>query len=129
MHLSLDICKLTLLNIHIMTKSTIKGLLFLCIFWSSCSKNKNEPSKSDCEVNKYGTITVSNNSSNPYNLYIDNTFKMQIAGKAITEKIRIDQGNSRKLYAKQVSGYILYPTEKTENFNVISCSDYSWQIP
>jgi hypothetical protein len=120
-----------------MKNSGIVFLICLCGLFFNCEKNTNNPSKQspgqpvkpDCEVNKYGTITVSNSSSNPYELYIDNTFKMQIPGKSITEEIRIYQGNNRKLYAKQVSGYLLFPTEKTEHFNVISCSDYSWQIP
>jgi hypothetical protein len=93
---------------------------------SSCKKTETKP---DCEINKYGTITVSNSSSNPYNFYIDGVFQIQLKGGAISTKININEGNSRKLYAEQVSGYILYPTTKTEYLNVIKCSDYGWQIP
>jgi len=95
-------------------------LLFAC---------KKEEPKEDCEIYKYGTITISNSSTNPYDIYIDDVLKGRLEGGKITEKVKINEGNSRKLYAVQVSGYLLYPTEKTTYFNVISCNDYSWQIP
>jgi len=101
----------------------IISLMMLTTF-SSCNKED-----SDCETYKYGTITVSNSSSNPYNIYIDDVFKMELSGGSISTEIEIDEGNSRKLYAEQVSGYILYPTTREEFFNVVRCSDYSWQIP
>ena len=93
---------------------------------NSCKKSN---PKADCEINKYGTITISNSSSNPYKIYVDDIFQMQISGGSISNKIKIKEGNNRKLYAEQVSGYRLYPTTKTNSFNVISCSNYSWQIP
>ena len=115
-----------------MTKSVFKWITCLSLFWCSCEKKSTAPlapAKPDCEANSYGTITVSNSSTNPYELYIDDVFQMEIPGKTITEKIRISEGNNRELYVIQVSGYLLYPTERTKSLNVISCSDYSWQIP
>ncbi len=97
---------------------TISGLVL-----TSCEK------KPDCEVNKTGTITISNSSSNPYDIYINGIHKVQLKGNGISSEITISEGNDRELYARQVSGYILYPTERTEYFNVVRCSDYSWQIP
>lgn len=102
------------------------SLLALIILFASCEK---EPSKPDCEVKKYGTVTISNSSSNPYDIYVDNVLKLQLPGGSISTKINVDEGNNRKLYAKQVSGYLLFPTERSTSFNVISCSEYSWQIP
>lgn len=93
---------------------------------NSCKKETTKPT---CETDKYATITISNSSTNPYNIYIDGVFKMQLNGGSISTEIKINEGNSRKLYAEQVSGYLLYPTKKTEYFNVLRCSDYGWQIP
>jgi hypothetical protein len=93
---------------------------------NSCTKEDTRP---DCEINKYGTITVSNNSTNPYNIYVDDVFKTQLQGKSISTKIKVNSGNNRKFYAKQVSGFLLFPTEVTTYTNVVSCSDYTWQIP
>lgn len=112
-----------------MKKTTILLFTLISILnFSSCSKS-NEDSKPDCELKKYGTVIISNSSNNPYNVYIDNVFKVQVPGKSISNKIELNEGNGRKLYAKQVSGYLLYPTEVDKSFNVVRCSDYSWQIP
>jgi hypothetical protein len=83
----------------------------------------------DCESNKTGSIIVFNNSLNPYDIFIDGVFVVRLAGKTKSEKITIKEGNDRKLYAKQVSGYALYPTEKNSKMNIIRCSDYNWQVP
>jgi len=110
-------------------RTVFAGLAVILVFLTSCEKESTEPEKPDCEVKKYGTITISNSSSNPYDIYVDNVFKIQMPGGSISTKINIDEGNNRKLYAKQVSGYLLYPTERSSSFNVLSCSDYSWQVP
>ena len=98
----------------------------MLVFMSSCSESE---TLKPCEVNRTGTITVSNSSSNPYNVYVDGVFKIQLAGGTISQKITLNEGNGRQLYAEQVSGYLFYPTTKTTNFNVVRCTDYSWQIP
>jgi hypothetical protein len=109
----------------------MKKILFslstiIIFFIFSCKKEEPKP---DCEVNKYGTVTISNSSSNPYDVYIDGSYIMQLSGGTISTKIKVNEGNNRKFYAKQVSGYLLYPTEKTEYVNILRCSDYGWQIP
>jgi hypothetical protein len=101
------------------------ALCLLIPFLSSCESSNER----DCEVNKYGTIQISNSSSNPYDIWIDGVFQGTINGKNISTQIKVDEGDNHKLYAKQVSGYLLYPTEKTEYLSVIRCSNYSWMIP
>jgi hypothetical protein len=85
--------------------------------------------KSDCEIDKFGTVTISNNSSNPYDIDLDGVHLIQLPGGSISDKIRINEGNNRTLHCKQVSGYIFFPTERTNTLNVVRCSDYTWQIP
>lgn len=112
------------------TRLSIFAML-LCsamFFLSSCGEDEDN-TQPDCEKNQYGTVVVSNTSSNPYDFYIDNVFQIRINGGSITQEIQINEGNSRELYAIQVSGFVLYPTEKTTNLNVVRCTDYSWQIP
>lgn len=104
--------------------STIFSTLLLLI--ASCGKDTYQPA---CETNKTGTITISNSSSNPYNIYIDGVYQIQLSGGSVSKKLTITEGNGRQLYAVQVSGYLLYPTERQSTFNVLSCTDYSWQIP
>jgi len=81
----------------------------------------------DCEIYQFGWLTVKNTSSNPYNFYVNNQFVEQINGGA-SKKYEIKAG-SQKLYAKQVSGYVLYPTECNATCNVVKCESYNWQIP
>ena len=110
-------------------RNFITALAIVVFVGSITSCEKKDETKPECEVNKTGTITISNSSSNPYDIYIDDQFEMRIEGNNISSKIELQEGNNRKLYAQQVSGYLLYPTERTKYFNVVRCSDYSWQIP
>ena len=107
-------------------KNTImKNVIMLLIITTGLFACK----KSDCEINKTGTITVSNNSSNPYDFYIDGVYKGRLAGKSISGKYSVSQGNNREFYVIQVSGYLFSPTKLTNVFNVVSCNNYTWQIP
>ena len=110
-----------------MKKILVLSLSILLFAFYSCDSSKDN--LSPCEVNKTGTVTISNSSSNPYDIYIDNVFKIRLAGGSISQKITVDEGNGRVFYAEQVSGYLLFPTTKTLNTNVVRCTDYSWQIP
>lgn len=103
------------------------ALLISFFFLTACKKETD--TRPDCEKNKTGTMTVSNNSVNPYDLFIDGVLQERLAGNTISNKFTVAEGNGRKFYVKQVSGYILFPTEKTSTFNVVSCSNYTWQIP
>jgi hypothetical protein len=110
-------------------------LLFsFSVLISSCKKEtidkeKDKEQVADCEKYKYGNIRITNTSSNPYDIYIDNSYKLRLLGNRTSGEINISEGNNRKLYAKQVSGYVLYPTEREASFNVVRCSNYTWSIP
>jgi hypothetical protein len=60
---------------------------------------------------------------------ISSKFREVLILEDFGQKITISEGNGRQLYAEQVSGYLFYPTTKTSTFNVVRCTDYSWQIP
>jgi hypothetical protein len=100
------------------------SIITLCAT-NSCSKEEVK----DCEANKYATVQISNSSSNPYDIWIDNVYKLRLNGNSISSPIKVSEGNNRTFYAKQASGYLLTPTEKTSNFSVLRCNSYSWQIP
>lgn len=110
-----------------MKKILTLSLSILLFAFYSCDSSKDN--LSPCEVNKTGTVTISNSSTNPYDIYIDNVYKGRLAGGTISQKITVDEGNGREFYAEQVSGYLLYPTTKRSTTNVIRCTDYTWQIP
>jgi hypothetical protein len=83
----------------------------------------------ECEKNSYGMIQIRNVSQYQYDFYIDNVFIKRLEPKSVSGKISIPEGNNRCLTVSQVSGYLISPTVKTSYFNVVRCSDYTWQIP
>jgi hypothetical protein len=93
----------------------------------SCKKS--DPFQLDCEANHYGFIYFQNNSNDTYAIWIDGIYKMEVAGGTVSQAVNISEGNNRKLKAKQLDGYLIWPTEVETNFNVLSCSSYTWQIP
>lgn len=96
-------------------------LLFLTsLFLSSCSKDETE----SCNE---ATVRFSCTSSNPYNLYIDNVFQIQLKGGE-SKTYTIKEG-THKFYAEQVSGYLLFPTTKEENVAIFGCESYTWTFP
>lgn len=103
-----------------------KLLLFLSLaLLFSCKKKEVQ---TECERNRTAVISVSNVSSNPYDIYVSGVLKNRISPNTILE-FDISEGNNVLLKVKQVSGYILYATEVEKTFNVVRCSKYSWQIP
>lgn len=109
------------------TKKSFENFMenFYIIGVDEISNNSNE----SIIDNAMGNVIVSNSSEYSYDIYIDNVFKKRLSGKSKSEKIPVKEGNNRKLYAIQVTGYALYPTEKTTLLNVIRNSDYNWKVP
>ena len=104
-------------------KFFVVSLLFL--IFNSCSTE----TRQDCEINKYGTVQITNTSSNPYDIYIDGKFVLKLFGNQTSSKLKVSEGNDRKFYAEQASGFVLFPTVKNSTLSIISCSSYTWQIP
>ena len=81
----------------------------------------------DCQARGYGSLTITNKSSNPYDVtYGTVTFRLQ--GNATSDVLLLYTGN-RSIYVKQVSGYALYPTEKTYYKDIVICGNYTLDIP
>ncbi len=78
-----------------MRKTIFSIILILGCY--SCSTE----TKQDCEVNKYGTIEITNTSSNPYNIYINKSYVMKLFGNQTSSKIKVKEGNNVELYAEQ----------------------------
>lgn len=114
-------------------KKTIYTLLSLMLLSvTSCKKdgdNNNNNQLDPCEEQNFGWISVSNTSSNPYGFYVNSQFVANIQGNSFLNDHQLSAGNNVQLYAVQLSGYILWPTEVNTTLNVVECSDYSWVIP
>ena len=92
----------------------------------SCSKEKVE--KRECESQNIGYITITNTSDNPYNIYIDGIFKFQLSGNTFEDDYEVNSG-THVFKAKQVSGYILYPTVVEITTYIGQCEKKSWVVP
>jgi len=108
-------------------------ILLITIHLSSCTNPGNNsidtPGIRDCERNRTGAIVITNTSKYPYDIYIDDVHKLRIQAKSKSDKLEIDEGNNRKIYVEQVTGYLFFPFKKTVHFNVVRCSDYQLSIP
>ena len=75
----------------------------------------------------YGEVRFTNNSSNPYNLYIDDTYEATISGNAFIEINIIEGQHTGRV--EQVSGFLLFPTIETITLNVYGCQQSEWVFP
>ena len=103
----------------------ILSVLALSLVIFGCNKSN---TTKQCESSKTGTLKISNNSNDVYDIYVDDVYKLSISGGTIKE-ITLNEGNNRNLYAEQIDGYLVYPTKISETLNIVRCSSYNWQIP
>lgn len=89
-----------------------KILLILSIIAISVTVGCQKDDEGD-GINSF-TVRFVNNSSNPYYLKIDGSFKDEISGNTYQD-FAIDKG-SHDWEVTQVSGYALYPTTKDGSF-------------
>jgi hypothetical protein len=101
-------------------------LFFGSIAFISCQKGDTAPG---CSLGNYGTVSITNTSNDPYDFYLDDVLNSTIKPNSVAEQIHIKEGNGHKLFVKQVSGFVVTPTQETKMLDVTKCNDYSWQIP
>lgn len=90
---------------------------------------KDDPlQEEDCQARHVGYLTITNQSSNPYDVWIDNTLVGRLGGQQFVSEMEIAAG-TRSVRAKQVSGYVLYPTEVLKTISVNSCQKLSFVFP
>jgi hypothetical protein len=109
-------------------KQVLLALSVAVVLLTGCKKDEENHNSSSNDCNGYGTMTVSNTSSNPYHVYVNGIYQTDVPGNRLVE-FNIYKGSNTVLYALQASGYLLYPTEKTSYFNIVGCEEYGWQIP
>ncbi|MCB9282938.1 MAG: hypothetical protein H6563_02605 [Lewinellaceae bacterium] len=74
-----------------------------------------------------GKVRFTNTSSNPYNLFIDGSFEIQMPGNSFRELDLLEGQHAARV--EQVSGYILYPTIVNQTLNVFGCQEIEWVFP
>ncbi len=73
-----------------------------------------------CEYNHYGKIIVYNNLSDPYKVYIDNSYKGTVSGSFVGYYGGVASGNRSMKFVQQ-SGYVFYPDEISTIVTVVDC--------
>jgi hypothetical protein len=104
-------------------KNTISLLAFTLVFISLGFISCGDYGYS-CKTAK---IRFTCTSSNPYDLWIDDVYKTEIPGNSYVE-YDLTEGIHTFRY-RQVSGYILYPTEGEYDITVSGCVDAEYIIP
>lgn len=97
----------------------------LIISFSACKEP--EPARA-CEVNSTGTVVFENWSNNPYDCYIDGTYKGRVASKS-SMNVNSVRAGYHSFKTIQTSGYILYPSEYIGGGTLNACYKFTFVFP
>lgn len=104
-------------------KRLLLGVFLLSAVLSGCKKE----SESDCAKNHTVQITVYNNESDPYNLFVWNDYHGVVkAGGSITVDVYPGQVPVKLV---QASGYLFYATEYTWSQSLNECEKINIYFP
>lgn len=107
----------------------MKQIFFIfTILFASHSCQKDESFAERCYEENIGFFTITNQSTNPYDVWIDGEFVGRLDGQKFISDFEVTAGN-HSVYVKQVSGYLLFPTEITKNFTLASCQEIGFVFP
>ncbi|MDX2195726.1 MAG: hypothetical protein NW207_04855 [Cytophagales bacterium] len=105
-----------------------KTILILILLLLSCSKKEEEIIKPRCETEKWGSLKILNvNSSNPYYIYLDGTYRATVDGRGTITLIELSTG-THTLYLVQKSGYVLAATTYSSSITIAQCSTKEYQF-
>lgn len=81
----------------------------------------NNPNLDDCDENNYGWVRVSNSHDSNYQIYINGANKGTVSGYGTTASFQYPAGTSIHVYALQLDGYLLYPSEFDAYGTIVEC--------
>jgi hypothetical protein len=112
--------------------ATFKGLSPIVYYWtvvSGCKTNlgssistvypivQNTDNKMGTVIKGTGLIKFINNSSNPYDVYVNGVLVHEMGGNSVESDYHIE--GTYTIRVLQVSGYLFTPTDKSYNGNVV----------
>lgn len=104
-------------------KKTMIALSALALAAAGCQKD-NSTKKKQCTT---GDMKFTNNSSNPYNIYVDGAQATTVAGKSTaTYSVKV---GTHEYKAEQASGYVLYPSVYTTSGYMSECGTNTFAFP
>ena len=99
------------------------------LFLYGCGNNTTEPDlRTECQKKNVGYITFTNNSSDPFDVFVNNTLYKQMPGNTYTAKLAYPAGKSYTIKAQQAAGYIFTPTIRTTTFTLNQCDEKSFSF-
>jgi hypothetical protein len=108
-----------------MKKILIYSFIFILF---GCTSN--EPVLTECQKENIGYFGFVNESSNAYDIFIDNKYYTQQPGKSHSSKwIKFPAGKQYTIKVQQVSGYIFNPTIKTYKVTLNQCDEKEIYFP
>lgn len=106
----------------------INYVLLLLLLFTGCKNN--EPELTECQKENVGYFAFDNNSDDPYDIFINNTYYRQQPGNSISSKwIKYPAGKSYTIKVQQASGYLFTPTVKTYNITLNQCDEKTVSFP
>ena len=81
----------------------------------------NNPNLQDCDQYNYGWVRVSNGHDSNYRIYINGVNKGTISGYGTSASFQYNTGTSIHVYALQLDGYLLYPSEFDSYGTISEC--------
>lgn len=103
--------------------------VFIALVLISC-ESQVEDNRTECQKENIGYVKFNNNSSNPYDIFINDVYYKQQPGNSISSTwIKFDAGVAYTIKVQQAAGYIIYPTVKTYNFTMNQCDEKTISFP
>jgi len=81
----------------------------------------NNPNLQDCDQYNYGWVKVHNTHDSNYDIWINGTYKGTVSGYGTSASFQYNTGTSIHVYALQLDGYILYPSEFDAYGTIAEC--------
>ena len=80
--------------------------------------------KKDCEKNGTGSFRVNNSLSDPYEIWIDNSYEGTAPAFGSKEILNVPSGNHDVEYIQE-SGWTVWATKYTQSITVVSCNQFN----
>ncbi len=105
------------------TTKTLLMLLAITLFITSCSKedDDNNPNLQGCGGGNYGWVKVHNTHDSNYDIWINGTYKGSVSGYGTSASFQYANGTSIHVYALQLDGYLIYPSEFDAYGTIVEC--------
>ncbi len=100
----------------------MKNTLFICLLTLlfSCEKENKE-----CETLSSGTLEITNNTSDRYDLYLNTSYHSTLQ-QGSSNSLTLSSITPHNIWVIQKEGFIIFPTEYQTTVSITSCETTNW---